>query len=120
MTEATTESATIATPEWREQVDRDIANLGTHATEWARLGIRRKIELLHGLRDRTAAQADRWVEMATEAKGIPAGSPLAGEEGTSGPWALLYGVNRPAERFAGIEKPGLAPPPQLPGRTRPH
>ncbi len=119
MTEATTESATIATPEWREQVDRDIANLGTHATEWARLGIRRKIELLHGLRDRTAAQADRWVEMATEAKGIPAGSPLAGEEWTSGPWALLYGVNRLAETLSGIEKTGLVPLSQSAVRTRP-
>src|SRR5579864_9047895 len=104
MTETKSEPAAITTPEWRAQVDRDIARLKEHATEWARLGLRRKIELLEGLRDRTAAQAERWVELAIEAKGIPAGSPLAGEEWTSGPWALLYGVNRLAETLSGIEK----------------
>ncbi len=119
MTETKAQSAANAAPEWRLQVDKDIANLGTHATEWARLGIHRKIELLEGLRDRTAAQADLWVQLATEAKGIPAGSPLAGEEWTSGPWALLYGVNRLAETLSGIEKTGQVRLSVSAVRTRP-
>ena len=58
------------------------------------------------MRRRTAAQAQTWVELATEAKGLKADSPLAGEEWTSGPWALLYGVNRLVETLASIETTG--------------
>lgn len=71
-------------------LDTALGDLQAHKTEWARLPIPRKIELLEGLRERTAAAAARWVEAAAAAKGLPPGSPLRGEEWASGPWALLH------------------------------
>jgi acyl-CoA reductase-like NAD-dependent aldehyde dehydrogenase len=103
--EAPSTSITAST-KWREKVDADLAALRGRATEWARLPLRRKIELLTGLREGTGAHAQKWVELATEAKGLELDSPLAGEEWTSGPWALLYGVNRLVETLTGIEKTG--------------
>jgi acyl-CoA reductase-like NAD-dependent aldehyde dehydrogenase len=107
LTQAEAPSTSVTpSPSWREKVDADLDALQGRATDWARLPLRRKIELLEGLRERTAAQAQRWVELATEAKGLKVDSPLAGEEWTSGPWALLYGVNRLVETLASIEKTG--------------
>jgi aldehyde dehydrogenase (NAD(P)+) len=107
LTQAEAPSTSVTpSPSWREKVDADLNALQGRATDWARLPLRRKIELLEGLRERTAAQAQRWVELATKAKGLKVDSPLAGEEWTSGPWALLYGVNRLVETLVGIEKTG--------------
>src|ERR1700674_3362644 len=93
-------------PGWREAVDKDLATLQDNAQAWARLPIPDKIELLHGLGRRTAAAAKRWVELASSAKGLEFDSPLAGEEWTSGPWALLYGVNRLAETLQSLKEHG--------------
>jgi acyl-CoA reductase-like NAD-dependent aldehyde dehydrogenase len=117
-TEAPSTSVDPGLP-WRDKVDADLATLQAKATPWARLPIRRKIEMLEGLRRRTAGQAQRWVGLATEAKGLRLDSPLAGEEWTSGPWALLYGLNRLIETLAGIEKTGQVPMRQGSVRTRP-
>ena len=61
---------------------------------WARLPVATKIEHLRTLATNTATQADRWVRAACGAKGLEMRSQLAGEEWTSGPWALLFGINR--------------------------
>jgi aldehyde dehydrogenase (NAD(P)+) len=100
------EAPSPAAAAWRDKVDADLATLQARATEWARLPVDRKVELLAGVRRRTAAQAQRWVELATQAKGLAADSPLAGEEWTSGPWALLYGVNRLIETLSSIARTG--------------
>ena len=62
------------------QIDADLAVLRSRATEWARLPLAHKIEMLEGLRPRIGAVAERWVEAASEAKGLPADSPWRGEE----------------------------------------
>jgi aldehyde dehydrogenase (NAD(P)+) len=71
------------------EVDAALAALAARKTEWARLPIDRKVELLDGLRDRADAAAGRWVTAASRAKGLPEGSPLRGEEWASGPWAVI-------------------------------
>jgi acyl-CoA reductase-like NAD-dependent aldehyde dehydrogenase len=80
-------------PTTHEALDADVARLQQHKQEWARLAIREKIQLLRQLVQDTAKCAERWVTAACQAKGIPLDSPLAGEEWTSGPWALMYGTN---------------------------
>ena len=62
------------------------------------------------------------VEAAVRAKGIPPGSPLAGEEWLSGPYALLYGINeieRTMQALARgrIRKPGARCGPNATGRA---
>ncbi len=75
-------------------LERDLEALAARKQAWSTLPIIRKIELLEELKRGTANVAERWVQAAVRAKGIPAGSPLAGEEWASGPWALLYGTNQ--------------------------
>jgi aldehyde dehydrogenase (NAD(P)+) len=76
-----------------ESLDKAVAVLGEQKDTWAQLPIGEKIGFLRGLRRRTGEVADRWVEAAVRAKGIPLGSPWAGEEWLSGPYAFLYAIN---------------------------
>jgi len=76
-----------------DSIDKAVAVLGEWKDMWAQLPIPEKIGFLHSLRRRTGEMADRWVEAAVHAKGIPSDSPWAGEEWFSGPYAFLYGIN---------------------------
>jgi acyl-CoA reductase-like NAD-dependent aldehyde dehydrogenase len=58
-------------------------------TAWARTSLSRRRELLTEFAALVDQHADEWVEVAARIKGLPAGSPLLGEEWTSGPWAVL-------------------------------
>lgn len=75
------------------ELDAVIDRLQQRKQPWASLGIGDKVKLLRQLVQDTARCAERWVNAACTAKGIPLDSPLAGEEWTSGPWALMYGTN---------------------------
>lgn len=70
-------------------IDAALGDLAAHKTEWARLPIPHKVEMLDRLRDRIDRAAGRWVTAASRAKGLPEGSPLRGEEWASGPWATV-------------------------------
>ena len=69
----------------RADLEAALADLSAHATEWARLPVWRKVEMLEGLRPRLGQVAGRWVTAASRAKGLPIESPLRAEEWTSGP-----------------------------------
>jgi aldehyde dehydrogenase (NAD(P)+) len=90
----------------RRSVDDDVATLAAHREDWARLPIASKIEHLRTLAANTSAQAERWVRVACGAKGLEMTSPPAGEEWTSGPWALLFGLNRLTETLTAIAQTG--------------
>ena len=92
--------------DWKARVDADIARLGLHKDDWARLPVAQKIEFLRGLARNTAAAAQRWAAAGSKAKGLSMDAPLSGEEWTSGPWAFLFGVNRLVETLTSIEKTG--------------
>jgi aldehyde dehydrogenase (NAD(P)+) len=74
-------------------LDRAAAESAENAETWARLPIPSKMAMLADLRTRTGNAAERWVRAACEAKGIPPGSPLEGEEWLSGPYAMLIAVD---------------------------
>ncbi|WP_053238275.1 aldehyde dehydrogenase family protein [Sandaracinus amylolyticus] len=87
----------------RDVVDRALTELHAHRTEWARLPVLEKRALLEQIKDRAARLAPEWVEVATRIKRLPTGSPIAGEEWMSGPWALIAGIvglSRTLERIA--------------------
>lgn len=94
-----------------EQIDRDLQTLDASKDSWARLAVERKIALLEGLKRSVHAVAPQWVERAAEAKGLEANSPLAGEEWISGPWAVLYALNRYLRTLRGIASRGVSPVP---------
>ncbi len=88
------------------ELDVAIAALQEHKDYWARLPAAKKIPYLIRMRRATGAVAARWVRAAAAAKGIPADSPLVGEEWMSGPWALVVALNRLIETMRAIARDG--------------
>lgn len=73
----------------KAELDQLLDGLSAHAGEWVRTPLADKRALLDQVRTRAADVAEAWVASACRAKSIPADSPLAGEEWTSGPYALI-------------------------------
>src|SRR5262249_22455753 len=99
-----------------ETMDRAIARLNEQKQAWADLPVGKKIKYLEQMRSNVERVADHWVSAATQAKGIPAGSPLAGEEWISGPYALIYALNCYVKTLRAIAKTGY--PDLKPGQVR--
>ncbi|MCA1689675.1 MAG: aldehyde dehydrogenase family protein [Actinobacteria bacterium] len=77
--------------ERRARLDADLGVLGSRAGDWAGLDVAEKRALLGELHRAVGKVAGEWARVACAAKGIPARSPLAGEEWISGPLGhLLY------------------------------
>src|SRR6266571_3858706 len=100
---------TAARPTAYAALEHDLEALDARKQAWATLSIGKKIELLERVKQETVTVAERWVRAALRAKRIPDGSPLAGEEWSSGPWALLYALNRYVATLGQIAKYGHVP-----------
>ena len=75
------------------EIEQDLIELREGAKRWIALRTSGKADLLEQVRETVYAQAARWAHAGAQAKGV-ADTPLAGEEWISGPWALLYALNR--------------------------
>jgi aldehyde dehydrogenase (NAD(P)+) len=89
-----------------EAMDHAIARLNQQKQVWATLPIDKKIAYLERMRTLTEKTAERWVAAATSAKRIPENSSLVGEEWVSGPWALIFALNRYIATLRAIAKTG--------------
>jgi hypothetical protein len=69
----------------REALDKSIEVLRQTKDRWARMPLTDKIELLRKVVENTRKVADRQVQAAIQAKGIPPDSHLVGEEYLGGP-----------------------------------
>ena len=98
----------------RAQLSDALATLREHADAWPRLGFAGKIRHLAVMRARTVETAAEWVALAARAKGI-AGTPLAGEEWLSGPYALLIALDRLIAAVGDVARSGS---PEFPGGVR--
>lgn len=87
-------------------IDADVAALQDAKDTWARMPIPEKLRLLRDLRKKAGRQAERWVRLACEAKGLEMDSPPAGEEWTSGPWAFIATLNEAMEVLEEISRSG--------------
>jgi len=76
-----------------EHLNQSITALESNKDSWLALDLDQQIALLRGLRERTAANARRWVEAAVKAKGLTIDSPLAGEEWLAGPYGMIDAIN---------------------------
>jgi hypothetical protein len=76
-----------------ERLDRQLARLRAGANRWASLPVSRKIELLTACRDATGRVARAWAARGAALKGV-SGTPAAGEEAITGPWAVAAALNR--------------------------
>ncbi|MEL6341745.1 MAG: aldehyde dehydrogenase family protein [Myxococcota bacterium] len=79
-------------PTTTDDLDRVVSELAEQKTTWMQSTLDERIQLLESLRVNTARLAEGWVDLAIKAKQLPEDSPLVGEEWTSGPWALLEGI----------------------------
>ena len=73
--------------------DTDLAALATAKHRWARISVSDRIAILKEIKDCVMAVAEDWASTAANQKGIPDGSPLAGEEWLCGPYAILSVCN---------------------------
>jgi aldehyde dehydrogenase (NAD(P)+) len=99
-------------------LDAELATLRVAAGEWAATPLAGKRRLLEAVRGATAAVADDWVRRCCQSKGIATGSPAAGEEWMSGPYALLASVAALIRLLKGLEA-GADPLDRLRARTLP-
>ena len=111
--------AESAAADFKKDIDAQVLTLKAHKDEWAALPVGRRIEYLGEIRQRAHDAARRWVEAACRAKGLGIESPAAGEEWGSGPWALIYGLNRYLESLRQIEQAGTTSVRSKDVRTRP-
>jgi aldehyde dehydrogenase (NAD(P)+) len=107
---------TFPRPTERPRLDEAVSRVRERAGEWARLSLRERIALARSLRDGVARVAERSVAAACAAKGIPAGSPLAGEEWLGGPYVALRLLAQLIRSLESLERTGTTPAPR-PGRT---
>lgn len=100
-------------------LDATLLRLYHRRLEWAALGVDERIALLAAVRERIAPVAPQWIALSSQAKGIAPGSPLEGEEWTSGPWALLATCDHLLATLRGIARDGQSPVAGLAKRTLP-
>lgn len=75
------------------KIDNSIEKLQAAKNKWVDLPISDKIEKLKDLKKRTGEYAQMWVDLSIKHKQIDTNSTLAGEEWSTGPWALISSVN---------------------------
>ncbi len=92
----------VATP---VEIDHSLDELRAGAKRWTALTPGAKACLFERVREATYAQAERWASAAAQAKGLT-GTALAGEEWISGPWAVLYALNRYIRTLRDIDRFG--------------
>jgi hypothetical protein len=80
-------------PELASALDADLAALRRGAAAWIDAPLAEKRSLLSELRRSTADAAADWVAASCASKGIPLTEPAAGEEWSSGPFALISATN---------------------------
>jgi aldehyde dehydrogenase (NAD(P)+) len=119
MSIATRPPSGATTTDWKSHVDEQVAVLQQHSDEWGALPVRRRVGYLKEIAGRAHDSAQRWVEAACVAKGLDIDTPVAGEEWSSGPWALIFGINRYIESLEQIEKDGRTSVKPGDVRTRP-
>ncbi|TNE49025.1 MAG: aldehyde dehydrogenase family protein [Deltaproteobacteria bacterium] len=84
-----TENPTVLLPAMQD----DMKALREAAPVWTGKLMADIVPYLEACKERVMDVAEAWVNDAAQAKGLPEGSPLRGEEWTSGPWAVLAHLN---------------------------
>ncbi|WP_228545850.1 aldehyde dehydrogenase family protein [Microcella flavibacter] len=82
----------------------DLVALRSGAERWRRMPLAAKRALLAEVRATTLAAAPDWVAAACAVKGIPTDAPAAGEEWTSGPYAVIGATAALEATLAALER----------------
>ncbi len=87
-----------------KDIDQYINLLQAAKNRWAVLPVEQKIAKLQDVRNRTGRLAQQWVDLSVKNKQIEKGSPLAGEEWSTGPWAFLKAIRAYIKTLEHIQK----------------
>jgi aldehyde dehydrogenase (NAD(P)+) len=93
-------------PSSQAQIERAIDRVRGGASKFAKLSLDDRIQLARTMQSGYLRIARASVEAACAAKGIPLGTPLAGEEWTLGPWFVVRHLRLIAESLHSIRKTG--------------
>lgn len=77
----------------RPELETVIAELVSAKDTWAQTSNAERLKALQEIKDALMQVAEGWAETAARHKMIPEGSPLAGEEWLSGPYAVMSACN---------------------------
>ena len=80
-------------PPSADALDDALHTLGNNKHMWARTGVAARVAMLKRMKETLMPQARAWALTAADKKGIPAGSPLVGEEWLAGPYACMSALN---------------------------
>lgn len=76
------------------ELDQKLDALAAKKAAWVATPVAERIAILAEIKDKLMPVAQAWAETAAAKKGIPAGSPLAGEEWLSGPYTVMGYCNQ--------------------------
>ncbi|WP_243614023.1 aldehyde dehydrogenase family protein [Shimia aestuarii] len=93
-----------AQPFWLEEYEAALTALDAGKDNWARTSNAERLQILQHIKDNLLSVAEGWAETAARKKMIPEGSPLVGEEWTSGPYAVMSACNGYMQTFAELER----------------
>jgi len=96
-------------PTSARQLDEMVARLRDGASAFVRLSLSDRIALARSMQAGYLRLARRMVETACAAKGIPADSPVAGEEWATGPWPVVRQLRLVIESLLAIQRTGTTP-----------
>jgi acyl-CoA reductase-like NAD-dependent aldehyde dehydrogenase len=90
----------------RGALDAAVERIGAHAARWTALPITERLALARAMLAGFARVAERSVQAGCAAKGIPAGTPLEGEEWATGAWCVLRHLRLVCDALASIARTG--------------
>lgn len=103
-TETIARGPTVAAP--HRELDRAVARLQEGAAAFARFSIPDRIALARAMQSGYLEIAEQSVRAACEAKSIPPGTPMEGEEWATGPWSVVRQLRLVAESLDAIARTG--------------
>jgi len=83
----------LKTNEGIDELETALAALDQRKDAWARTSIGERIAMLAEIKEHLMEVAEAWAKTAARKKGIPAGSPLEGEEWLAGPYTVMGACN---------------------------
>jgi aldehyde dehydrogenase (NAD(P)+) len=84
-------------------LDQTLAQLAANKDRWVKTPVAERIAILAEIKDCLQPVAQAWAETAARMKGIPAGSPLVGEEWISGPYTVMGYCNQMMATLSQVE-----------------
>ena len=85
------------------EVQQAVSELHANKERWLSVPLAERIAILAEIKECLMPVASQWAETASRQKGIPAGSPLEGEEWLSGPYAVMAYCNSLMHTLSQVE-----------------